>query len=131
MTGIAWQVEWSLKVGVSNFLLSNSVSSLSEVEMPLTKVKDKYQVTIPTAVRKAAGLSVGDVLEAAARGRTVVLRPRTGEDAGAVAKALGFKSVAALRRVVQKEARANAADDRRLAEEWHTIDEEAWQRHGR
>lgn len=99
--------------------------------MPLTKVKDKYQVTIPTAVRKAAGLSVGDVLEAAARGRTVVLRPKTSEDAGAVAKAMGFKSVAALRRAVQKEARANATDDRRLAEEWHPIDEEAWQKHGR
>ena len=36
--------------------------------MPLVKVKEKFQVTIPTALRKAVRLSVGDLLEAEAKG---------------------------------------------------------------
>ena len=32
--------------------------------MPLVKVKNKYQVTLPTAVRQRAGVGVGDLLEA-------------------------------------------------------------------
>ena len=47
-----------------------------EVAMPLTKVKEKYQVTIPTEVRKAAGLAVGDLLEATAHGTQIVLTPK-------------------------------------------------------
>jgi hypothetical protein len=31
-------------------------------DMPLVKVKEKFQVTIPTALRKAVRLSVGDLL---------------------------------------------------------------------
>lgn len=105
--------------------------------MPLAKVRGKYQVTIPRVVRKAVGLSVGDVLETAVRGNTILMRPQSVVDRGSpsdaaeVAKALGFASVAALRKAVEQEARANASEDRRIAAEWSPLDEEAWQRHGR
>ena len=32
--------------------------------MPLVKVKEKFQVTIPTELREALHLAVGDILEA-------------------------------------------------------------------
>ena len=44
--------------------------------MPLVKVKEKFQVTIPTTLRKAVRLSVGDLLEAEAKGNTIVLKPK-------------------------------------------------------
>jgi AbrB family looped-hinge helix DNA binding protein len=44
--------------------------------MPLVKVKEKFQVTIPPALRKAMRLSVGDLLEAEAKGNTIVLKPK-------------------------------------------------------
>ncbi len=44
--------------------------------MTLVKIKEKFQVTIPTALRKAARLSVGDLLEAEAKGNTIVLKPK-------------------------------------------------------
>jgi len=44
--------------------------------MPLVKIKEKFQVTIPTALRKAVRLSVGDLLEAEAKGNTIVLKPK-------------------------------------------------------
>ena len=56
--------------------------------MPLVKVKDKFQVTIPTAVRKAVRLSVGDMLEAEAKGSTIVLKPKTLVDREAVDAAI-------------------------------------------
>ena len=48
----------------------------AEIVLPLTKVKGKYQVTIPTEVRKAVGLAVGDLLEATAHGTKIVLTPK-------------------------------------------------------
>ena len=45
--------------------------------MPFTKVKEKFQVTIPTAIRKTAGLAVGDILEAAVKNKVIVLKPKT------------------------------------------------------
>ena len=44
--------------------------------MAITKVKSKYQVTIPTAVRTAAGVKVGDLLEATVSKHGIVLRPK-------------------------------------------------------
>lgn len=44
--------------------------------MALTKVGPKYQVTIPKAERKAAGIKVGDLVEASVRNGVVMLRPK-------------------------------------------------------
>jgi AbrB family looped-hinge helix DNA binding protein len=57
-------------------------------DMPLVKVKEKFQVTIPTALRKAVRLSVGDLLEAEAKGNTIVLKPKTLVDREAVEAAI-------------------------------------------
>ena len=45
--------------------------------MPNTRVKDKFQVTIPASVRKNVGINVGDILEAVAQGNTIVLQLKT------------------------------------------------------
>ena len=52
--------------------------------MPLVKIKEKFQVTIPTALRKAVRLSVGDLLEAEVKGNTIVLKPKALVDREAV-----------------------------------------------
>lgn len=45
--------------------------------MPLVTVKTKYQVTLPTFVRKQAGVSVGDLLEAKVEGKKITLTPKS------------------------------------------------------
>ncbi len=44
--------------------------------MALVKVKEKYQVTLPTEVRKKADLAVGDILEAKVQGKKITLAPK-------------------------------------------------------
>jgi len=48
--------------------------------MPLLKVKSKGQVTLPDGLRKQAGVSVGDVLEATVHGRKITLIPKLDEE---------------------------------------------------
>ena len=60
--------------------------------MPLVKVKEKFQVTIPTALRKAVRLSVGDLLEAEAKGNTIVLKPKALVDREAVDAAIALQT---------------------------------------
>lgn len=45
--------------------------------MPLVKVKEKYQVTLPASVRKKLGLVVGDVLEATVEDNKITLTPKS------------------------------------------------------
>ncbi len=45
--------------------------------MPLVTVKTKYQVTLPTSVRKQAKLTVGDILEAKVEGKKITLTPKS------------------------------------------------------
>ncbi len=45
--------------------------------MPLVKVKEKYQVTLPAVVRQKAGLAVGDLLEATVEGTKITLTPKS------------------------------------------------------
>lgn len=45
--------------------------------MPLVTIKTKYQVTLPTSVRKQAKLTVGDILEARVEGKKITLTPKT------------------------------------------------------
>jgi AbrB family looped-hinge helix DNA binding protein len=42
----------------------------------LVKVKEKFQVTIPTALREALHLAVGDMLEATIEHNRIVLKPK-------------------------------------------------------
>lgn len=44
--------------------------------MSSARIQDKGQVTIPTAVRRQAGLSKGDVVDFAVKGSTIVITPK-------------------------------------------------------
>ena len=50
--------------------------------MPLVKVKAKYQVTLPTAVREQAGVAVGDLMEATVEKGKITLTPKSVIDRG-------------------------------------------------
>jgi len=52
------------------------MSSRGEFALPLVKVKEKFQVTIPTELREALHLTVGDVLEATIDQDKIVLTPK-------------------------------------------------------
>lgn len=45
--------------------------------MPLVKVKEKAQVTLPVTVRRALGIREGDYLKAIVEGNKIVLIPQT------------------------------------------------------
>ncbi|HEU5394168.1 MAG TPA: AbrB/MazE/SpoVT family DNA-binding domain-containing protein [Candidatus Methylomirabilis sp.] len=44
--------------------------------MPLIKVREKYQVTLPSSVRQKVGVAVGDLLEAKVQGKKITLTPK-------------------------------------------------------
>ena len=50
--------------------------------MPLVKVKDKYQVTIPAEVRQVLDLKVGDYLQIEIKDEVIVLKPKVVIDKG-------------------------------------------------
>ncbi len=50
--------------------------------MPLVKIKDKYQVTLPAEVRRTLDLKVGDYLEVEAKDAAIVLKPKAMIDKG-------------------------------------------------
>lgn len=56
--------------------------------MPLVKVKEKFQVTIPNEIRNKIHLSVGDLLEARVHDNTIVLKAKAVVDRGAVETAI-------------------------------------------
>jgi AbrB family looped-hinge helix DNA binding protein len=58
------------------FLTFKPTSSRGEFALPLVKVKEKFQVTIPTELRKTLHLAVGDLLEATIEHDTIVLKPK-------------------------------------------------------
>jgi AbrB family looped-hinge helix DNA binding protein len=45
--------------------------------MPLVKVKENFQVTIPTEIRGKMHIVVGDLLEAVVRNNVIELKPKT------------------------------------------------------
>ncbi len=65
--------------------------------MSLVKVKEKFQVTIPTALRKTVRIAVGDLLEAEAKGNVIILKPKSVVDREAVDAAIdeGLKDLKA------------------------------------
>lgn len=48
--------------------------------MALVKIKDKYQLTLPPAVREKAGISVGDLVEVEVAGEKITLTPKVAVD---------------------------------------------------
>lgn len=54
--------------------------------MPLVKIKDKFQVTIPASIRKAVEIDIGDFLEAEVREDGILLIPKTITDRNALLK---------------------------------------------
>ena len=44
--------------------------------MPLVKVKEKFQITLPAELREALHLAVGDLLEATIEDNVIVLKPK-------------------------------------------------------
>ena len=55
-------------------------------KMPLVKIKDKFQVTIPASIRNAIELDIGDLLEAEVREDRILLIPKTVTDRKAMLK---------------------------------------------
>ena len=54
--------------------------------MPLVRIKDKFQVTIPNRVRALLPLAGGDMLEATVEQCTIVLRPKAVVDRAELAR---------------------------------------------
>jgi AbrB family looped-hinge helix DNA binding protein len=52
------------------------MASKGELTLPLVRVKEKFQVTIPTELRESLHLAVGDILEATVEADTIVLKPK-------------------------------------------------------
>jgi AbrB family looped-hinge helix DNA binding protein len=61
----------------------------------LVKVKEKYQVTLPAAVRAKTGVAVGDFLEAKVQGKRITLTPKVVVDRAFIEKRLaqGLKDI--------------------------------------
>jgi AbrB family looped-hinge helix DNA binding protein len=44
--------------------------------LPLVKVKEKFQITLPAELREALHLAVGDLLEATIQDNVIILKPK-------------------------------------------------------
>src|ERR1051326_3898581 len=44
--------------------------------LPLVKVKEKFQITLPVELREALHLAVGDLLEATIQDNVIILKPK-------------------------------------------------------
>jgi AbrB family looped-hinge helix DNA binding protein len=47
------------------------------ITVPLVKVKEKFQVTLPASVRRKVKVAVGDLLEANVEGKKITLTPKS------------------------------------------------------
>lgn len=56
--------------------------------MPLVKIKEKFQVTIPNEIRSKIHLEIGDLLEAQVKNNTIVLKAKEVVDRNFVAIAI-------------------------------------------
>lgn len=50
--------------------------STSTVMPPLVKIKDKFQITIPTQIRKMINLEIGDILETVIQNGLIIFKPK-------------------------------------------------------
>lgn len=60
--------------------------------MSLVAIKDKYQIVIPAKVRKAAGVEVGDFLEASFENEKLTFVPQTPLDREIVESIADFRA---------------------------------------
>jgi AbrB family looped-hinge helix DNA binding protein len=51
-------------------------STTGDITVPLVKIKEKFQVTLPASVRAKIGVGVGDLLEAEVKGKKITLTPK-------------------------------------------------------
>lgn len=100
--------------------MTHAVRESYNPTMALTRVKPKFQVTIPEATRKAVGLKVGDFVEATPQKGGIFLRPQVvidkvelekrfeaAERAVKEGRVLGpFKTAGAAMRALKQRARA-------------------------
>jgi AbrB family looped-hinge helix DNA binding protein len=56
------------------------VLSMEGLHMSLVKVKEKFQVTLPAAIRQKVGVDVGDLLEATVQGKRITFTPKVAVD---------------------------------------------------
>ncbi|MGH7381738.1 MAG: AbrB/MazE/SpoVT family DNA-binding domain-containing protein [Candidatus Methylomirabilales bacterium] len=91
--------------------------------MPLVKVKEKFQVTLPARVREKVGLTVGDLLEVKVKGKKITLVPKVVIDRDLIGERLGeaeedikkgrvygpFRSVKEMVRSLHKKGRTKAS----------------------
>ena len=58
------------------FLTFTPMNHQGVLALPLVKVKEKFQITLPAEIREQLRLAVGDLLEATIQGQTIVLKPK-------------------------------------------------------
>ncbi len=76
--------------------------------MPLVKVKQKYQVTIPATIREQVELGVGDMLEATISKEGILLKPQVVTDRKLI--------VAKLEKALKKKTKKDSYSDKSDAE---------------
>lgn len=98
------------------FRTTNLITMPNKLEdkqaMPLIKVQRKFQITIPSSVRKSIPINEGDLIEATARKDGILLKPQTIVDRKATVEKL--KQV--LARKVKGSPYAGMSDDKIMAE---------------
>lgn len=57
--------------------MTDIVEQCNFLPMQIVKVKTKFQITLPTTIRKQMGIRIGDILEARVRNGVVVLTAKT------------------------------------------------------
>ena len=96
---------------------------------PRARVTGKFQVTIPTSIRRSLGLVIGDVLRFRQKGEEVIVtvEPQL-PDGERLAREMGHASAVELARALEEGGRAAGQEARDEAELWMAAGEEAWQR---
>lgn len=52
------------------------MQNLKETTLPLVRVKDKFQITIPTKIRKQIHIKKGDILEVDIKNKVIIIKPK-------------------------------------------------------
>ncbi len=58
------------------FLTFTPMNHQGVLALPLVKVKEKFQITLPAELREVLHLAVGDLLEATVQDNVIVLKPK-------------------------------------------------------
>lgn len=52
------------------------MQNLKETLIPLVRVKDKFQITIPTKIRERIHIKKGDILEVGIKNKVIIIKPK-------------------------------------------------------